>query len=70
MSNFNFAELTPLLPEIFLALASMVLLVAGVIRGNQSTNFISWAALCGGRVAILLLVLIPLLRRIVPGVSF
>lgn len=46
MSNFNFAELTPLLPEIFLALASMVLLVAGVIRGNQSTNFISWAALC------------------------
>lgn len=43
MNNFHLAELAPALPEIFLALAGMVLLAAGVIRGNQSTTFISWA---------------------------
>lgn len=46
MSNFNVAELMPALPEIFLAVSAMVLLVAGVLRGNQSTNFISWAVFC------------------------
>jgi len=46
MSNFNFAELSSVLPEIFLAVSGMVLLVAGVLRGNQSTNFISWAVFC------------------------
>ncbi len=45
MSNLSFAELIPVLPEIVLALSGMVLLIAGVIRGNQSTAFISWCVL-------------------------
>ncbi|MFN3827588.1 MAG: NADH-quinone oxidoreductase subunit NuoN [Micavibrio sp.] len=46
MSNFSLMELTPVFPEIFMALAGMVLLVAGVARGNQSTSFISWSVVC------------------------
>lgn len=45
MSNFGFFEWAPVLPEIFLAVTGMILLVAGVIRGNQSTSFISWCAI-------------------------
>ncbi|MAZ76345.1 MAG: NADH-quinone oxidoreductase subunit NuoN [Micavibrio sp.] len=41
MTSFTLSSLTPLLPELFLAIAGMVLLVAGVLRGNQSTDFIS-----------------------------
>ncbi|MCB9991410.1 MAG: NADH-quinone oxidoreductase subunit NuoN [Rhodospirillales bacterium] len=39
-SNFS---LMPALPEVFLALAGMVLLVAGVFRGNEGTRLICWA---------------------------
>lgn len=46
MSSFNLSEMTSALPLVFLALAGLVLLVAGVMRGNQSTNFISWAVFC------------------------
>lgn len=46
MSNFNLSEISSALPLIFMAVAAMVLLVAGVVRGNQSTSFISWAAFC------------------------
>ncbi|MCM2343709.1 MAG: NADH-quinone oxidoreductase subunit NuoN [Alphaproteobacteria bacterium] len=45
MSNFNPAELAAVFPELFMAVAGMVLLVAGVMRGNQSTAFISWSVL-------------------------
>ena len=55
MSNFNFAELTSVLPEIFLAVSGMVFLVAGVIRGNQSTGFISWAVMCAFVIAAIFL---------------
>lgn len=43
MSNFNFSEMSSALPLVFLAVAGLVLLVAGVVRGNQSTSFISWS---------------------------
>lgn len=46
MSNFNLSEMSSAMPPVFLAVAGLVLLVAGVLRGNQSTNFISWAAFC------------------------
>ncbi|HEY0901501.1 MAG TPA: NADH-quinone oxidoreductase subunit NuoN [Micavibrio sp.] len=46
MSNFNLAEMSSAMPPVFLAVAGMVLLVVGVLRGNQSTNLISWAVFC------------------------
>ncbi len=55
MSNFSFVELMPVLPEIFLALAGMLLLVAGVIRGNQSANFIGWSVMASFAIAAMLL---------------
>lgn len=39
MSDFN---LIPLLPEIFMALTAMGLLIVGVLQGNKSTRVISW----------------------------
>ena len=42
MSDFSFAMLEPMLPELFLAVAGMALLIIGVFRGNQATAFISW----------------------------
>lgn len=41
MSDFN---LVPLLPEIFLALSAMGLLIVGVGRGNESMTVVSWAS--------------------------
>ena len=32
------------LPELFLAVAGMALLMYGVFRGDQSTNVVSWSA--------------------------
>ena len=52
MSDFN---LIPLLPEIFLALIGMGLLIVGVFQGNQSTRIISWAVAFGFVIAGLLL---------------
>ncbi len=44
MSDFN---LLPLLPEIFMALVAMGLLIVGVTRGNESCPVTSWAAAIG-----------------------
>ena len=41
MNDFN---LVPLLPEIFLALSAMGLLIVGVGRGNDSMTVVSWAS--------------------------
>lgn len=41
MMDFN---LTPLLPEIFMALTAMGLLIVGVNGGNRSTDIICWAS--------------------------
>jgi len=43
--TFNVNDLVPMLPELFLAVAGMVLLIAGVFRGDKSTSFISWGAI-------------------------
>ena len=45
MSEFNPISLAPILPELFMAVAGMVLLVAGVFRGNEGTRFITWATI-------------------------
>lgn len=44
ITGFN---LIPLLPEIFMAITAMGLLMVGATHGNQSTPVISWGA-CGG----------------------
>ncbi len=41
MTDFN---LIPLLPEIFLALSAMGLLIVGVGRGNEAMGVVSWAS--------------------------
>lgn len=56
MAVFNWSELTAAIPEIFLAVAGMVLLIAGVMRGNSSTRFLCWATTCCFLIAGLLLV--------------
>ncbi len=53
MIGFN---LVPLFPEIFLSLIAMGLLIVGVGRGNSSMPIISWAAIIGFFIAIILII--------------
>ncbi|MBT7287173.1 MAG: NADH-quinone oxidoreductase subunit N, partial [Rhodospirillaceae bacterium] len=46
-------------PEIFLAISSMVLLMIGVFRGNQSTKMLSWLAVAAFAVTLLLIIKAP-----------
>ncbi len=55
MNSFSLESLQPVLPELFLAVAGMVLLVAGVLRGNSATAFINKAVMGSFLIAILLL---------------
>ncbi len=43
------------LPEIFLAIAGMILLMYGVFRGDESTNAVSWGAVAAFAIAALLI---------------
>ncbi|MHB1217626.1 MAG: NADH-quinone oxidoreductase subunit NuoN [Alphaproteobacteria bacterium] len=43
MYAFNITSLIPALPEIFMAVSGMVLLMAGVFRGDRATRAVSWA---------------------------
>lgn len=45
MSDLSLSSLSSILPELFLAVAGMVLLIMGVFRGNESTRFISTATI-------------------------
>ena len=45
MSGLSWSDLTPLLPEIFMALSAMVLLIVGVFRGNGGTAMLCWATI-------------------------
>jgi NADH-quinone oxidoreductase subunit N len=51
--------LAPAYPEIWLALASMALLIFGVFRGDTSTRLVSWLAVAVLAVAILLVAMQP-----------
>lgn len=55
MSEFSFSSLGPILPELFLAVAGMALLVAGVLRGNESTRFVSWGTVVAFVIAVLIM---------------
>lgn len=53
---FNYTTLFPIFPELFLVLSAVLLLVAGVFRGNQSTpaiNLLSVVALVGAGILML-----------------
>lgn len=43
--NFQAIQLIPVLPEIFMAVMAMLLLIMGVMRGNESTHSVSVAAM-------------------------
>lgn len=45
MNEISFTLLQPIWPELFLAVAGMVLLVIGAFRGNSSSTIISWASI-------------------------
>lgn len=51
MVDFN---LVPVLPELFLAMITMGLLIVGVTRGNSSTDVISWACVLGAAITLVL----------------
>ena len=53
--TLTFAELQPVLPELFLACAGMVLLVLGALKGNAATPFIGKAVLISFVIALLIL---------------
>ena len=59
MTDFN---LIPLLPELFLSLVGMGLLIVGVFEGNKSTRVLCWAISLGMAIAILILPLFDTLR--------
>ena len=52
-------ELAPALPEIWLAVAAMVLLLFGVVRGDGSTRIVAWAAVVALVIAGILVVTGP-----------
>ena len=43
MEIITLQSLAPIMPELFLSVMALLLLVIGVLRGNSSTRFISWA---------------------------
>lgn len=44
MIEFAKLNLVYMIPELFLALSGMILLIAGVMRGNSMTSFLCWGA--------------------------
>jgi NADH-quinone oxidoreductase subunit N len=42
MTDFSFAMLAPMMPEVFLAVAALFLLVIGVFNGDKASSAISW----------------------------
>jgi NADH-quinone oxidoreductase subunit N len=56
MNSISFASLAPIYPELFLAVAGMALLIAGVLRGNQSMRFITQATMFVFVIALFLLI--------------
>ncbi len=54
MTPFDLADLSTVLPELFLAVSAMALLLIGVFRGNESTRAIAWFSVAAMAVAALL----------------
>src|SRR5690606_18271953 len=54
-NSITLQGLLPVLPELFLAVAGMALLVVGVLRGNSATRPGSWAVMWSFLIAALFL---------------
>ena len=67
MIDFN---LTPLLPEIFIALVAIGLLIVGVSRGHDSTRVISWFSAAALGIAFILMLGLSWDERVVLGGMF
>ncbi|QQG35320.1 MAG: NADH-quinone oxidoreductase subunit NuoN [Micavibrio aeruginosavorus] len=70
MNNFNPVEFSAVFPELFMAVAAMVLLVAGAVRGNGLTAFISWSVLATFAITAMFLLGIDWDSRTVMGDMF
>ena len=66
----NDFALLPLLPELFLALAAMALLMLGVFRGDGATRLSCWLGIAALAIAALLLSFVPDPRVVVLGGMF
>lgn len=55
MNSFEFSSLGPIAPELFMTASALFLLVYGVLRGNQSTNFVSWSVVWVATIALLIM---------------
>ena len=53
------AQLAPVVPEIFVALASMALLMLGVFRGDGATRSIAWLTVVALALALVLVLAAP-----------
>ena len=56
MTDFSWSSLVPMLPELFLAVAGMVLLIVGVLGGNEKTRFINQCTIGVFFIALLVMV--------------
>jgi NADH-quinone oxidoreductase subunit N len=45
MNSFSMEMLTPMIPELFMAVSAMLLLIGGVFRGNTVTSFLCWSTI-------------------------
>lgn len=70
MSEMTLQSLLPVLPEMFLAVSGMALLIVGVLRGNASTRPVSWAVMWSFLLAALFLLGVPWTRTELFGGMF
>lgn len=56
MTDFSWSSLVPMLPELFLAVAGMVLLIIGVLGGNEKTRLINQSTIGIFFIALLIMV--------------
>lgn len=70
MTASSLPDLAPAYPEIWLALATMALLMFGVFRGDGSTRLVSWLAVAILAVAILLVGIQPAATELTFGDMF
>ncbi len=55
MTDFSFLQLTPMVPELFMAVAALALLVLGVFNGDKAAKQVGWLVIIALVVAVSLL---------------
>ncbi len=64
MTPITLASLTPLMPELFLAITAMILLIYGVFRGNKSTHVVAMGTVFSFIGALFLLSMVDVSTRV------